>query len=102
MGIFQFTRLPFGPKRAPSYFQEVMASIVLAGLIYHICEMYIDDCNIFGSSKEEFVSRVRQIFLYSKASKTYLGYKNLDFVGKVLSAEGLSMSQKKKHNYGGL
>ena len=40
MGIFQFTRLPFGPKRAPAYFQEVMTSIVLAGLIYHICEMY--------------------------------------------------------------
>ena len=29
MGIYEFTRLPFGPKRAPSYFQEVMASIVL-------------------------------------------------------------------------
>ena len=64
---------------------------------------------LFGSSNEEFVSRVRQIFLrfrkhnlYLKASKTYLGYKNLDFEGKVLSAEGLSMSQKKKHNYGGL
>ena len=39
-------------------------------------------------------SRVRQIFLrfrkhnlYIKASKTYLGYRNLDFVGKVLSAQ---------------
>ena len=38
-GIYQFTRLPFGPKRAPSYFQETMASVVLAGLIYNICEM---------------------------------------------------------------
>ena len=38
-GIFQFTRLPFGPKRAPSYFQEMMASVVLLGLIYFICEV---------------------------------------------------------------
>ena len=28
MGIYHFTRLPFGPKRAPSYFQEMMASVV--------------------------------------------------------------------------
>jgi hypothetical protein len=35
-GVFEFTRLPFGPKRAPSYFQEEMATVVLAGLIYSI------------------------------------------------------------------
>jgi hypothetical protein len=40
-GIFQFTRLPFGPKRAPSCFQEMMSSIVLAGLMYIICEVYL-------------------------------------------------------------
>ena len=44
-GVYHFTRLPFGPKRAPSYFQEIMATVVLAGLIYMICEMYIDDCH---------------------------------------------------------
>ena len=32
-GVYQFTRLPFGPKRAPSYSQQVMATVVLAGLI---------------------------------------------------------------------
>jgi hypothetical protein len=31
-GIYQFIRLPFGLKRAPSYFQEMMASVVLIGL----------------------------------------------------------------------
>ena len=49
-GVYQFTRLPFGPKRAPSYFQEIMATVVLAGLIYMICEMYIDDCTVFISN----------------------------------------------------
>ena len=46
-GVYQFTRLLFGPKRAPSYFQEIMANVVLTGLIYMICEMYIDDCTVF-------------------------------------------------------
>ena len=27
-GVYEFTRLPFGPKRAPSYFQEIMATVV--------------------------------------------------------------------------
>ena len=33
-GIYQFTGLPFVPKRAPSYFQQVMATVELAGLMY--------------------------------------------------------------------
>ena len=40
-GVYQFTRLPFGPKRAPSYFQEIMATVVLTGLIYMICILMI-------------------------------------------------------------
>ena len=57
-GVYEFTRLPFGSKRAPSYFQEIMATVVLAGLIYMICEMYIDDCSVFGDNDIEFVSRL--------------------------------------------
>ena len=58
-GVYEFTRLPFGPKRAPSYFQEIMATVVLVGLIYMICKMYIDDCSVFGDTNIEFVSRLR-------------------------------------------
>ena len=52
-GVYQFTRLPFGPKRAPSYFQEIMATVVLTGLIYMICEVYIDDCTVSGDTNIE-------------------------------------------------
>jgi hypothetical protein len=52
-GIYQFIRLPFGPKRAPSYFQEMMASVILIGLIYFICEMYIDDCILYAKGSAE-------------------------------------------------
>ena len=31
-GVYQFTRLPFGPKRATSHFQGNMATVVLTGL----------------------------------------------------------------------
>jgi hypothetical protein len=89
-------------KRAPSYFQEVMSTIVLAGLIYVICEMYIDDCIVFGSDMNEFVDRLRQVFmrfrqhdLFVKASKCHFGYTEIEYAGKVISEEGLKISQEK-------
>ena len=45
-GVYEFTRLPYGPKRAPSYFRQIMATIVSVGLICKFCEMYTDDCII--------------------------------------------------------
>ena len=89
-GVYQFTRLPFGPKRAPSYFQEVMATVVLTGLICVICEMYIDDCSVLSDTNIDLniVSRLKLIFerfrkhnLYIKASKCFFGYSELEFVG---------------------
>jgi hypothetical protein len=69
-GVYQFTRLPFGPKRAPSYFQEQIAPVVLAGLIYLICEMYLDDCIVFATGDEQFIERLETVFKrFLKASK---------------------------------
>ena len=64
--------------------------------------MYIDDCSVFGDTNIEFVSRLRLVFerfrkhnLYLKANKCYFGFKELEFVGKVLSEEGLKISRTK-------
>ena len=101
-GIFQFTRLPFGPKRAPSYFQEMMASVVLLGLIYFICEVYLDDVIIFGDTPKDFIDRLRLLFvrfreknICLKASKCKFGLSKIEYVGRTISKEGISMSQKK-------
>ena len=98
-GLFQFTRLPFGPKRAPSYFEEQMASDVLAGLVFVICEIYLDNIIIYATGNDEFVDRTRQVFarlrlkgLRLKAKKTKLGLARIKYVGKEISAQGLSMS----------
>ena len=79
-----------------------MATVVLVGLIYMICEMYIDDCSVFDNTDIEFISRLRLVFersrkhnLYHKANKGYFGFKELEFVGKVLSEEGLKISRTK-------
>ena len=101
-GIFQFTRLPFGPKRAPSYFQEMMASVILAGLIYFICEVYLDDVIIFADNTNDFIDRLRKLFtrfrlknICLKASKCKFGLSKIEYVGRTISKEGVSMSTKK-------
>ena len=57
-GVYQ----PFGPKRAPSYFHETIATAVLIGLIYVICEMSLDDCSVSGDINIEFMSRLKLSF----------------------------------------
>ena len=62
-GVYQ----PFGPKRAPSYFHETMATAVFIGLIYVICEMYLDDCAVFGDINIGLMSRLKLSFVTAYA-----------------------------------
>jgi hypothetical protein len=65
MGVFQWIRVPMEPKSAGSYFQRVMQTVVLIGLIYFICELYLDDILVFGKDDNEFVSNLRNLHFFS-------------------------------------
>jgi len=71
-GIYMYTRVPFGLKGAPAYFQQMIATVVLSGLMYFICEAYIDDILVYGSNNEEFLDRLRQVFLRFRKHKLTL------------------------------
>jgi hypothetical protein len=101
-GICEFTRLPFGPKKAPAHFQEQMAACVLLGLIYFICEVYLDDIIVHGKTSAEFLFRLREVFkrlrkfkLTVKPSKCFFGMPKVEYCGREISELGLSMSEKK-------
>ena len=102
IGVFLFTRLPFGPCRVPSYFQEQMVTAVLYGLIYNCCEMYLDDYIVYRRGKAEFLKNLRKVFerfrlkiLRLKAKKCGFGLKRIEYVGRVIDKDGLSMSKEK-------
>jgi hypothetical protein len=101
-GIFQFCRLPFGPKRTPSYFQQMMASVVLIGLIYFICEMYLDDCIVHAVGDVQFLERLEKVLaqfnkhlITLKPSKCNFGMSVVECCGKQIDRLGLSMPKKK-------
>ncbi len=56
---FRWNRVATGLKRAGPYFQRTMQNKVLNGLVYEICEIYIDDVLIHD---KEFLDNTRRVF----------------------------------------
>jgi len=70
-----------GLKGSGPYFQRTMGSVVLAGLVYIICEIYFDDVLIHESSEEDFLvnlrkvlDRLRQFNVATNSRKPNLGF----------------------------
>ena len=61
-GLYQWCRLPMGLKGAASYFQRMMASIVLAGLLYITVELYLADVLVYATTEEEFTEHLGKLF----------------------------------------
>jgi hypothetical protein len=47
-----------GPKGSASYFQQIMATVVLIGLVYVCCEVYLDDILIYASNEDDFLKKL--------------------------------------------
>ena len=50
-----------GLERLWPFFQRSMANNVLAGYVTRICEIYIDDVLIHGSTDNEYVDNTRKV-----------------------------------------
>ena len=99
-GVFSWLRVPMGLKGAPSYFQRVMATVVLAGLMYTACELYIDDILVFGKDEEEFVNNLDKVLtalarrgVTVNPKKCRFGLTEIEYVGHVINAQGITHSQ---------
>ena len=102
-GLYQWTRVAMGLKGAGPYFQRSMASKVLVGLIYRICELYIDDVLIHGSNEADFLVNLRKVLqrlrdhnVAANPKKTKLGLQQVEYVGHLISAESTSFTEEKR------
>ena len=59
-GCFRFTVMPFGLTCAPSVFQRLM-DVVLSGLSYQACLVYLDDIIVFGKTFDQQLERLGEV-----------------------------------------
>jgi len=94
-GHYEFNVMPFGVCNGPSSFQRLM-SAVLRGLQWQICLVYLDDIIVFSATFEEHVARLEMVFqrlrdagLRLKPSKCHLLCSEVEFLGHIVSREGV-------------
>ena len=99
MGLFQFTRMPFGLCGAPSTFQRLM-NVVMRGLPF--VTTYIDDVLIHSANKELHKSHLEQAFqrlreagLTLRGSKCQIGMAQVTYLGHTFSTERMSPDSSK-------
>jgi hypothetical protein len=100
-GHYQFKVMPFGLTNAPAAFQYTMNSILEAFLQKFVI-VFMDDILIYSSSMEDHVQHLRQVFtvlrthqFYVKLSKCAFAQHELEYLGHIISSEGVSTDPKK-------
>ena len=100
-GKYEWTRMPFGLAGSPSTFQRLM-DVLLSGLLYEVCLVYLDDIIIYSSTVEEHLERLKLVLnklreanLKLKPSKCKFFRKELKYLGHVVSRDGMAMDPEK-------
>ena len=60
-GLYEWTVMPFGLCNAPSTFSRLM-QLVLKGLHWKICLIYLDDVIVMGRTFEEELEQLKEVF----------------------------------------
>ena len=103
-GLHEFVRLPFGLCNGPSTFQRLM-EVVLSGLVWDSCFVYIDDVLVCSRTFEEHLQHLRQVFtrlreanLKLKPKKCLFLRDEVSYLGHVVTREGIHPDPSKTEN----
>jgi hypothetical protein len=102
-GHYEFRVLPFGLTNAPATFMRLMNDI-FRPLLDKCVLVFLDDILIYSKTAEEHVRHVREVLwllrkhqLFAKLSMCAFFLDSVDFLGHVVSAEGIHTIPY--HNY---
>ena len=100
-GQYEWMYMPFGLTNAPATFQRMMNN-TFAGLTWQCCLVYLDDIIIFSKTFEDHLrdivsvmQRVDQQHLMLKPSKCHVCCTEVEYLGHVISAQGMRANPKK-------
>ncbi|MBW0524754.1 hypothetical protein O181_064469 [Austropuccinia psidii MF-1] len=100
-GSYEYLVMPFGLTNAPASFQNLVNDIFSDFLDIFVV-VYLDDIMVFSGSEEEHVKHVASVLqrlrdnnLFAKASKCVLHSSRVEYLGYVVSSDGLKMDSSK-------
>jgi hypothetical protein len=93
-----------GHQASGGHFHSQLAMLVLAGLIYIICELYIDDVLIHATTEDrlftnmsECFTRFRERRLIFNPEKVQISDTMIDFIGHEIDTDGISFPKDKRN-----
>ena len=100
-GSFEWLVMPFGLSNAPAAFQRFVNE-VFADLLDVCVVVYLDDILIYSDNPDEHRAHVREVLrrlrkhhLYARADKCEFHAESVEYLGYILSREGLTMAESK-------
>jgi len=100
-GLYEYLVMPFGLANAPATFQAYINK-ALGNYVDTICVVYLDDIMIFSKNRAEHEKHVRRVLerliqfgLFCNLKKCRFFQKEVDFLGFVISLDGVSMDPRK-------
>ena len=100
-GTYEYLVMPFGLMNAPGTFQRIMNQVFFDMLDKNVI-VYLDDILIFTKTEAEHKSILNEVFrrlahysLFVKESKCALFLHQVEFLGHVVTSEGISVQPGK-------
>ena len=94
--MFEFEVLPFGLCNAPATFEKLV-EIVLAGLHWETCLVYIDDIIVCGKTFDEMLKNLDDVFLRLQGAGLKLKARKCQLFVKGFLKKVLVQTQRKQN-----
>ena len=105
MGTHRYNRMPFGLRNAPASFQRAL-DIILSGVRWQTCLIYLDDVIVFSQSHEQHVKDVDEVLtLLEKAgvslklSKCEFFQPRVNYLGHVIMPGKLAIAKERTSGF---
>ncbi len=102
MGSYHFARMPSGLTDAPASFQRAV-EILLSGVNWQFCLVYLDDVIIYSYSEEDHIKHVDEVLtvlgkaeLSLKFSKSHFFRRSVNYLGQRITPGRLEVDLKRK------
>ena len=102
VGTYRYTRMPFGLRNAPSTFQRAL-DVILSGVRWKICLVYLDDVIIFSRDEKEHLDHLDTVLtlledagIKLKSKKCFFMKKEVEYLGHCIRPGTLGVCRDAK------